>query len=90
MKTTDTDEAMEYLVGKDVYFDISMAHLGMGKEGMEAMIKAHGVDKFLYATDCPWSNGFEVQKLVKSLDLSEEDKEKIFYKNAAQLLNLSL
>ena len=87
---TDSEEAMEYLVGKDVYFDISMAHTGMGKEKMEAMIKAHGVDKFLYATDCPWSNGLEVQELVKNFHFSEEDKDKIFYQNAAKLLNISL
>lgn len=87
---TDSAEAMEYLVGKDVFFDISMAHTGMGKKQMESMIKAHGVDRFLYATDCPWSNGLEVQELVRSFDLTQEEKEKIFYKNAAKLLNLTL
>lgn len=81
-------EVMKYLSGTDVYFDVSMAAMEMPKHEMEQLIKTHGVEKFLYATDCPWSSGIKTQEVIKSLNLLEEHKEKIFYKNAAKLLNI--
>lgn len=84
----DNKEVMKHLVGSDVYFDVSMAAIEMSRQDMEQLIKAHGVDKFLYATDCPWSSGIETQKTIRSLNLLEGDKEKIFYKNAAKLLGI--
>jgi hypothetical protein len=84
----DNRLSMQFLLGMDVYFDVSMATLHMPKNQMEQLIKAHGVDKFLYATDSPWSDGFSVQKVVNSLNITDGDKEKIFYKNAAKLLDI--
>ena len=84
----DNKEVMKHLVGSDVYFDVSMAAIEMSKHDMEQLIKAHGVDKFLYATDCPWSSGITTQQTIRSLNLLEGDKEKIFYKNAAKLLGI--
>ncbi len=84
----DHDEVMENLLGEDVYFDVSMAYLHMGKAKMEQLIKAHGPNHFLYATDCPWSSGKKTQEVISSMNLLEADKEKIFYKNAAQLLQI--
>lgn len=82
-------ETMKHLLGTDVYFDVSMAAVEMPKQEMEQLIKAHGVEKFLYGTDCPWSSGIETQNRIRSLNLLNEDKEKIFYKNAAKLLNIN-
>lgn len=81
-------DAMKYLVGTDIYFDVSMAAIEMPKQEFVQLIKSHGVEKFLYATDCPWSSGIETQKLIRSLNLLDKDKEKIFYKNAAALLQI--
>ncbi len=83
-----SDEVMRYLIGEDVYFDVSMAYLHMGKMKMELLIKAHGPDHFLYATDCPWSSGLKTQETIASMNLLERDKEKIFYKNAARILDI--
>ena len=82
-------ESMKYLMGTDVYFDVSMACIEMPKHEIEQLIKAHGVDKFLYATDCPWSTGIQTQNMIKSLNLLDRDKDKIFYKNAVKLLNIN-
>lgn len=81
-------EAMKHLMGSDAYFDVSVASVYMAKQEMEQMIKAHGVEKFLYATDCPWSSGIKTQEVINSLNLPDGDKEKIFYKNAAKLLQI--
>jgi hypothetical protein len=55
---------------------------------VEQLIAAHGADKFLYATDSPWSDGFSVQRTIESLHITEANKEKIFYKNAVKLLGI--
>lgn len=80
--------SLQYLLGTDVYFDVSMATIHMPKVQMEQLIKAHGVDKFLYATDSPWSSGVFTQKVINSLNITDGDKEKIFYKNAVKLLDI--
>lgn len=87
---TGMDDTYKYLVGKDVYFDISMAIRYYSNAEIEKFIKSHDINKFLYATDCPWSDGKETQKMVNSLAISQEDKEKIFYRNAEKLLNITI
>lgn len=84
----DNHLSMKYLIGTDVYFDVSMATIHMPGSQMEQMISNHGVDKFLYATDCPWSDGLSVQRTIESLGITQCDKEKIFYKNAVKLLGI--
>lgn len=84
----DNHMAMEHLLGLDVYFDVSMTDKHMPKNQIEQLIKGHGVDKFLYATDSPWSDGPGVQKMINGLNLTDRDKEKIFYKNAVKLLDI--
>ncbi len=84
----DNRLSMEYLIGTDVYFDVSMATLHMPRLQVEQLIAAHGADKFLYATDSPWSDGFSVQRTIESLHITEANKEKIFYKNAVKLLGI--
>lgn len=85
---TDNRSVMKELLGTDVYFDVSMAAVEMPKHEIEQLIKAHGTDKFLYATDCPWSSGILTQETINSLNLLQGDKEKIFYRNAAKLLQI--
>ena len=85
----DNRETMRHLLGEDVWFDVSMAYLHMGKDKMEQLIKAHGADRFLYATDHPWSSGIKTQEVINAMNLWSEDKEKIFYKNAARLLQIN-
>ncbi|MEG1496716.1 MAG: amidohydrolase family protein [Clostridiales bacterium] len=84
------DDTLKYLVGKDVYFDISMAIRYYKFAEIEKFIKSHDINKFLYATDCPWSDGAKTQDLVNSLNITNEDKEKVFYKNAEKLLNITI
>lgn len=52
------------------------------------MIERHGADKFLFATDSPWSSQhLEVQK-IKEMQLPKEIENALFYENAAKLLAL--
>ena len=57
-------------------------------EKMVEMIQTHGADKVLFGTDYPAVHlGEEAEKFL-SLALTDEEKEKIMYKNAERLLSL--
>lgn len=82
------DESSEYLVGRNVYFDTSSTLFKLDIQKANEMIKAHGVEKMLFGTDYPmWQHKEELQRFLK-LDLTEEERELILWKNAARLLNL--
>lgn len=49
----------------------------------------NGIDRVIFATDFPIQSYADSIGLVKSLNLSKTDKDKIFYKNAARLLRWS-
>lgn len=85
--TEDGTEPLEYLCGADCWLDTSMASQFMPRRQFEAIVKAHGPDKIVFATDCPWG-GKETYDTVASLPISAEDKEKIFWRNACGLLGL--
>lgn len=52
------------------------------------MMRAHGVDKMLYGTDYPmWTHEEELNRFL-ALDLTEEERNMVFYGNAAKLLDL--
>lgn len=82
------DETEEYLVGKNVYLDTSMGTQYYSREQFVRIVKNHGSDKILFASDSPWSDtGTEIEN-IKNMPISDEDKENIFYKNAIRLLNI--
>ena len=87
---TEWDKSEEFLVGKNVFFDTSSTLFKLPIEKAMQMIKKHGVEKFLFGTDYPmWNHKEEFERFSK-LPLSEEEKQMILYKNAANLLDLSL
>lgn len=82
------DEVEMLLAGKDIFLDTSYSFNDLGREKMSRLIKIHGTDKILFATDSPWTDQGEEIKNISSLPLTEEDKKKIFWENAADLLKL--
>ena len=79
---------MEYLAGEDIYFDTSSTLEWLPVEKANAMIRKHGVEKFLFASDFPmWDHEGELERFNR-LDLTEEEREMIFHKNAEKLLKL--
>lgn len=81
------DTAVEYLGDTDCYFDISSSMMFMTSEKMKSFISIYGADRVLFGSDFPlWDPKDEVDSFMK-LDLSEEDKEKIAFRNALKILN---
>ncbi|NMA79788.1 MAG: amidohydrolase [Clostridiales bacterium] len=82
------DEVESLLVGKNVYLDTAFICDDITAEQATRIIKNHGDDKILLASDCPWHRTTDELNFIMSLPISMEAKENICYKNAEKLLNL--
>jgi len=54
------------------------------------IVKKHGTHRVLFGSDLPWSSPDREIALIDRLPVSSEEKEKIYWKNIAELLELSL
>ncbi len=82
-------EVYDLLAGKNVYFDTAFTFHQIDKQLFLQILDKHGEDKVLFATDCPWRNQCEDILTLNSMRLSKQTLDKIFYKNALNLLNLN-
>ena len=82
----DTDA--KSLVGKNVWFDTSSTMWEVTPDKMVQMIRAHGADKVLFGSDYPAVSLVDEAQRIEALELTDEEKDMIFYKNAATLLEL--
>ena len=91
----ELSDVEKYLVGQNCYIDISCSFSDFGSfstitdEDIVRLIRNHGADKILFATDSPWNGQKEYIEHFKTLNgLSDTEKEMILGKNAEKLLNL--
>ena len=84
------DAAKKYLLGKkNIYIDTSSCfHKISYAEGRE-MVRLHGADKVLFASDYPAKHAEKAIEDVLKMELSEKENELIFYKNAEKLLGIT-
>lgn len=80
------NQVEDLLIGRNVYFDLSFSLGFLEKEKMTEIIKNHGCDRILFATDSPWSGQKKSVDEISALELSQEELDAIFYENAAKLL----
>lgn len=83
------DEVEKYLVGENVYLDTAVVLDKMPEEQFLRMVRSHGADKILFATDSPWAGQKEFVQILSDMPLTDDERNMIFYKNACELLNLS-
>ncbi|MBP5182813.1 MAG: amidohydrolase family protein [Lentisphaeria bacterium] len=83
------EEAWKYLIGMDVFMDISSTIRYIGKEKTKKMVLAHGPEKVLFASDYPALRHKDAIEDVLSLDLGDEINEMIFHENAERVLGLA-
>jgi len=82
------DDVEEYLVGTEIYLDTSMGFEYYPTEQFLRIVKNHGADKILFATDSPWSNAGNEIECLQSLPLSDTEKALILGENARRLLGV--
>ncbi len=81
-------DVLKFVAGKNVYFDTSYVLKYLTKQEFNSLLKKHGEDKILFATDSPWSEiNSDVQILNKFVE-NNITREKIYYKNAKALLGI--
>ena len=83
-----TSEVLSALCGEDVYFDTAFVLRYTSENDFKEILKSHGEDKILFASDSPWSDIKGDIDILKSFALSKEAEEKILYKNAKNLLKI--
>ncbi len=83
----------KYLIGTNCYIDIScsfsslMSFCDTTDEDVISVIKNHGADKILFATDCPWNDQKAYLDHFRTLaGISDNEKELILHKNAEKIL----
>lgn len=82
------DDVEELLVGEDLYFDTSMGTEYYTREQFLRIVRGHGVDKILFATDSPWSDAKTELEHIRAAGLTEAETEQILCGNARTLLKL--
>jgi aminocarboxymuconate-semialdehyde decarboxylase len=56
--------------------------------GIKFAIDYYGIDRVMYGTDYPCWDPAACLKLIEEIDLTDADKQKLFYDNARRILNL--
>jgi len=80
------DDVEAYLAGTNVYLDTSMGFQYYAPAQFLRIVRKHGADKILYASDSPWSHGGRELEHLKRLSLPPDDLAKILGGNAARIL----
>ena len=81
-------QVVEHLCGMDIWFDTSFGYGNMPKSFAQEIMDKHTPDIFVFGSDMPWHRPSWETQLIESLDISDSDKEKIYYRNAQKLLNI--
>ncbi len=82
------EEALEEIIGKDVYIDTSFAMDYMSSHAFLQLIERHDPDLILFGTDSPWQDQKQELAKLKTLISDETELEKIISLNASTLLDL--
>lgn len=82
------DDVEKFLVGTPIYLDTAYTLSYISEEQLMRIIKNHGSEKILFGTDSPWQPQGKTIEQIEALDLSQEEKDNIFYKNAKKLLKI--
>lgn len=82
------DEVEQYLVGKDVFLDTSYVLDKMPVEQFVRMVRNHGAEKILFASDSPWAGQKEFVQYFNKLPLNGNEKNLILEENAKLLLKM--
>jgi hypothetical protein len=76
----------KHLLGLALYFDSSAVKDWMPAPEFIRLARAHGTDRILFGTDSPWFDQAATAAWIDSMPLTQEEKERIFFKNAEELL----
>ncbi len=82
----DWDNVERYLIGKEIYMEISFSLEFLTRERARQMILRHPEGYVLFGTDSPWTDQGRTLELLRSLGLPEKTERAILRENALRLL----
>ncbi|MEE1503184.1 MAG: amidohydrolase family protein, partial [Acutalibacteraceae bacterium] len=82
------EDVLKHLCDIPVYFDTAFGYGAMPKIMAQRILEKKGVDKILFGSDAPWHAPSWDIRMIKTLELTLQEEEKIFSGNAIKLLNL--
>ncbi len=82
------DDVERYMVGTNIYLDTSMGFDYFPKEQFLRIVRDHGIEKILFASDSPWSDATTEIQHLKALPLAAHEKDMLLNGNAKRILNL--
>ncbi len=82
------DSVLTYLAGRNVYFDLSYICSYIAPETALSLIRAHGAERILFGSDCPWGDPGKTLRFIRDLPVSDKEKEAILGGNAERLLGI--
>ena len=82
----ETNKVIDMIAGKNVYLDTAVMLDRLPEEKILRLIRKHGTDKILFATDCPWADQTKFVNIINSLNLTDTERELITHKNALCIL----
>lgn len=82
------DEVAAKLCGSPIYFDTAFISDFIEPSLARDIINAHGADRILFGSDCPWEDPAHTLEFLRSLEIDREDLNKICGGNAAGLLGI--
>lgn len=83
-----SDEVLEELVGCDACFDTACTACSTLPTNAKAIIAAHGSEKILFGSDCPWERPQATYDFLQRLGLTNAQLENITHINAERLLGI--
>jgi len=82
------EQVLQKLCNKPVYFDTAFSLDKIDVDLLIKIIRKHGAENILFATDCPWGSQKKFVEYFSSLPLTDEEKELISHKNAEKILGM--
>ena len=84
------DEAVPYVKDRKCYMDISSSMPFIGKEKVYDLISLYGADRLLFGSDFPMWHPVKEYEMFMQLPMSREKRQKILYKNAAEVFDIDI
>ena len=82
------DEVEDCIAGKfgNIFLDTSMTADFIAPEQLLRIIRTHGADRVLFASDAPWDNPQKEINMLEALPLTDDERSMIYCENAMKLI----
>lgn len=84
------DMAVEYMEDESCFMDCSSSFAFVGAQRAKELIRIYGADRILFGSDFPMWEPTSELAFLRSLDLADDEMEKILWKNAERFLGFSV